>query len=296
MAIYIDPPAWPAHGTYFSHMVSDTSYIEVRRCAAKFGLPDGAFDQDHYDVPARLYEKAIESGAIPVEGGELIRILRESGLRVAGKERSERLRVSLAQKWAELFPTNPALGENLLERWCEPHRRYHTLLHLSHCLESLEFLSRGVGFTEVPREALLAAWFHDAVYKGVAGQDEEQSAELAHAHLGGTLGAEVARLVLLTQDHSAEAGDVAGELLVDADLAILSSTPEKYNRYVHQVRNEYGHVGDADWAVGRSAVLRRFLGKKDIYRSGLAQDQWEGCARRNLTSELQNSISAGLAI
>src|SRR5690625_4150120 len=194
MAVYIDLPTWPAHGTYFSHMVSDSSYIEVRRCAEKLGLPETAFDQDHYDVPERLYDKAVAAGAIPVGSGELIRILRQCGLRIAGTERNERLRVTLAQRWAELLPANPTLGESLLERWSEPHRRYHTLLHLNHCLESLEFLSRGMGLTEAPREALLAAWFHDAVYEGIAGEDEQQSADLAQAHLGGTLGAEVARL------------------------------------------------------------------------------------------------------
>ncbi|MDN5669473.1 MAG: DUF4031 domain-containing protein, partial [Renibacterium salmoninarum] len=55
MAVYIDPPTWPAHGTYFSHLVSDQSLAELHRMAADAGLTERAFDRDHYDVPLRRY-------------------------------------------------------------------------------------------------------------------------------------------------------------------------------------------------------------------------------------------------
>ena len=44
MAILIDPPLWPAHGTVFSHLVSDSSLAELRDFADAAGLPPGAFD------------------------------------------------------------------------------------------------------------------------------------------------------------------------------------------------------------------------------------------------------------
>ena len=54
MAIYLDPPLWPAHGTHFSHLVSDSSLSELHVVAAAAGIPERAFDGDHYDVPEEM--------------------------------------------------------------------------------------------------------------------------------------------------------------------------------------------------------------------------------------------------
>ncbi|WP_415857041.1 DUF4031 domain-containing protein, partial [Sinomonas sp. G460-2] len=53
MAILIDTPMWPAHGTVFAHLVSDTSLAELHAFAAAADVPERAFDEDHYDVPER---------------------------------------------------------------------------------------------------------------------------------------------------------------------------------------------------------------------------------------------------
>ncbi len=82
MTIYVDPPLVPRHGTTWSHVASDTSYDEVHRFARLLGVPGRGFDRDHYDIPARLYDDAVAAGAVPVSSRELVRILREAGLRV----------------------------------------------------------------------------------------------------------------------------------------------------------------------------------------------------------------------
>lgn len=81
MSVLIDSPIWPGWGTTWSHLVSDTSLEELHAVAACIGLPDHLFDEDHYDVPVRLYDTAVVCGAQPVEGRELIRRLIASGLR-----------------------------------------------------------------------------------------------------------------------------------------------------------------------------------------------------------------------
>jgi len=281
MAVYIDPPRWPAHGTVFSHMISDASHVELHRTAEAIGLGERAFDEDHYDVPAKMYEAAIEAGAIAVGGGELIRILRRSGLRVPPTERAERVVPLLREQWRALRPGDPALGEDLLSRWGQAHRAYHTPVHLYECLGRIAEL------TPTPREeVLLAAWFHDAVYDGVAGQDEERSAALARERLGGSLGREVARLVRLTIDHRVPRGDGAGAALVDADLGILAASPGRYQRYAAQIRREYSHVSPADWRRGRRAVLEDFRGRPHLFLTPRAKRDWGAAARRNLDWEL----------
>lgn len=81
MAILIDPPVWPAHGTLFSHLVSDESYSELHAFAAAAGVSERAFDLDHYDVPMHLYDNLVALGAAPVRSQELVRRLISSGLR-----------------------------------------------------------------------------------------------------------------------------------------------------------------------------------------------------------------------
>lgn len=290
MAIYIDPPRWPAHGTTFSHLISDTSYRELHRFAEGIGLSRRAFDEDHYDVPKRLYCAALAAGAIHVDQTELIGVLRSSGLRVPARERRAKAIPVLRRRWAAIEGADPALGESLLTRWNEPHRHYHTPVHLLEILTALEWLSRQELAGPPPREVVLAAWFHDAVYEGIAGFDEERSADLARDLLPGPRGEEVARLVLLTKKHTTDEDDVPGKLLIDADLAILASPMPRYRRYVHHIRQEYAGVGDSDWRTGRTRILRRFLDAPTIFTLRAATASWAGAARTNMRAELQELI------
>lgn len=219
MAILIDPPRWPAHDTLWSHVISDASYDELHRFATRLSLPRRAFDLDHYDVPASLYERAIELGAKPVESRDVVFLLQQSGLRVRQIDqdavRPVRRRQYLLAEWASLgasalgagsFGAASALGkgsklttenwlrtgDELISRWNEPHRAYHDERHLEDVLLALNHLT--VRGERVATETLLAAWFHDAVYtaressgtenSGPQSSDEVDSARLASATLG----------------------------------------------------------------------------------------------------------------
>ncbi|MCZ0208049.1 DUF4031 domain-containing protein [Streptomyces achromogenes] len=81
MTLYVDPPAWPGHGRLWSHLVSDASYDELHAFAARLGLSRRAFDGDHYDLPEDRYTDAVAAGAVEVGSREVVRLLRESGLR-----------------------------------------------------------------------------------------------------------------------------------------------------------------------------------------------------------------------
>lgn len=288
MAVYVDPPLWPAHGTRFSHLVSDTSLAELHAFAAAAGIPERAFDGDHYDVAEARYEALVAAGAIPVEGRVLVRKLIASGLRIPARRRGKALRVPLLNRWNEALPGHDALFLDLLDRWGEQHRKYHGRTHLLAVLEALDLLCDPA---DPPRTVLLAAWFHDAVYRGVAGQDEEESARLAEDRLrnAGLPAAEVdevVRLVLLTADHCPEPGDDDGALLSDADLSVLGGEPDAYARYLAAVREDFAHIGDADFAAGRAAVVRQLLQLDPLFHTGRGRTLWLDAARRNLQGEL----------
>ncbi|GAB3552486.1 hypothetical protein GCM10027404_23130 [Arthrobacter tumbae] len=287
MAVYIDPPLWPAHGTLFSHLISDTSLAELHAFAASAGIPERAFDIDHYDVPARRYRRLAELGAHEVDGGTLVRVLIASGLRVPARRRPDRIRRSLLTRWEQTLPGTPHLGAEVLGRWSEPHRRYHTPEHLLDVLEALDLLFTDNDDADTRLHARLAAWFHDAVYNGRAGEDEEASAVLAGSLLEGIVEgrAEVMRLVLLTTTHAPQEGDRPAELLCDADLAVLGRAPGGYRRYLAAVREEYAHVPDPEFARGRAAVVDRLSSLDPLYRTAEGRCLWAAKAQQNLSAE-----------
>ncbi|GIH94028.1 metal-dependent phosphohydrolase [Planobispora siamensis] len=191
----------------------------------------------------------------------------------------------LLERWRELAgPEADHLGLDLIARYGEPHRRYHTTAHLTAVLDHVDALAGHAGNPDLVR---LAAWFHDAVYDPRRSDNEERSARLAERALP-ELGldpeavATVARLVRLTVTHDPEPGDADGAVLSDADLAILASPPEVYAAYAAAVREEYAFVPDEAFRTGRAAVLRSLLDLPAIFRvAGL-----EEAARRNLHAEL----------
>ena len=81
MTVLIDPPAWPAHGMLWSHLVSDASLDELHAFAEANGVQRRAFDLDHYDVPAEWYDDVVAAGADPVSSRALVSRLVAAGLR-----------------------------------------------------------------------------------------------------------------------------------------------------------------------------------------------------------------------
>jgi len=189
-----------------------------------------------------------------------------------------------------------AAGAYLLGRWSEPQRQYHDVTHLSAVLDVVDRFSSLVPH---PDRVRLAAWLHDAVYdpRAPGGANERASAEFAEgllAELGAPadVAGEVARLVGLTAGHSTAGDDPDGELLCDADLAILASDGPRYAEYTAAIRNEYAHVPDDAFRAGRKQVLQALLELPSIYRLPPLKAAWEAKARANLTAEL-DALDAG---
>ena len=326
MSIYIDPPTWPAHGTVFSHLISDVSLAELHEFAAAAGISERAFDRDHYDVPAHRYKDLVRAGAKELSGAQLTRTLIASGLRIPLKERPEKIRPRLLRAWEAAFTPRfntprlkrveaPAelraqltaqvaeLGESLLQAWEQPHRAYHHSGHLSQILSDLDHLYTHRAQGSTPLALILAAWFHDAVYEGAPGEDERRSEQLASTSLepliaAGLLSEEELQLVRLlvraTATHELpESTELpAGyepadiQLFLDADMAILAAEPARYRRYLRGVRSEYAHFDDEAFRTGRTTFLRSILGRERIFLSEEALKLWEEPARANLCTEL----------
>ena len=290
MSILIDPPRWPAHGTVFAHLVSDTSLDELHQFAAQHEISLRAFDKDHYDVPRERYEQLVRAGAKEVTGGELVRALVDSGLRIPAKYRPEKLDAILRRRWARTLPTEPELGKELLGLWSQEHRYYHDRVHLLSVLEAVDRLGGKLSAEELML-LQLAAWFHDAVYQGTA-EDEFKSAVLARERLDSVLSARavstVSDLILLTAGHNPKESDRLGRILCDADLEVLARPEPAYQRYAHAIYQEYAHLPRHVLAEGRSRILTALLEKATIYATAAGRDLWESAARSNVSRELEH--------
>jgi len=182
---------------------------------------------------------------------------------------------------------DPVGGRSLLARYAEPHRHYHTVVHLAIVLSTVDTL---VAYAAGPDLVRLAAWYHDAIYDPRRADNEERSAQLAESELtAASLPvdsiAEVARLVRVTAGHDPPAHDSNAEVLCDADLAVLASPTPDYDSYVAAVRQEYAHIDEAGWRTGRGTVLGGLLARQRLFRTPPGR-AWEQPARANINREL----------
>ncbi|MBP8072199.1 MAG: phosphohydrolase [Brevundimonas sp.] len=182
-----------------------------------------------------------------------------------------------------------AVRDELIARYSEPHRRYHTMVHIEDCLAQV---AASTDMDDHQRALMDAAiWFHDAIYDATRTDNEAESAKLAADRLAAE-GApqafieEVVRLILLTAGHSVQADDVLGARLVSIDLSILGAEPDRYDAYAAAIREEYAHVPEPLYRAGRAAILGRFLESEALFADPLWAKRYETQARANLTQEI----------
>jgi predicted metal-dependent HD superfamily phosphohydrolase len=125
-------------------------------------------------------------------------------------------------QWRALWERIKARGDahppyhDLAQRLAEPHRAYHTMGHILHCLDEM---GRVRHLAAHPDAMAMALWYHDAIYDTHAADNEEQSAALAAQILQGasvseTFVQKVVCLIMATKDHTV-AEDLDTRLLVD---------------------------------------------------------------------------------
>lgn len=191
--------------------------------------------------------------------------------------------------WCELGAVaDEGLYRQLLDCYAEPQRHYHTSKHLQECLTLLDEHRQ---LAEQPAEVAVALWFHDAIYDTQAKDNEALSAawakrELLGAGLPSALAESVGDLIMATL-HDAVPNGQDAELLVDIDLAILGSSPERFAEYEAGVRREYAWVPQALYRQERGRVLQGFLERDAIYTTASFREARELTARENMRRSLQ---------
>jgi predicted metal-dependent HD superfamily phosphohydrolase len=201
----------------------------------------------------------------------------------------------IRRAWRQIAgPHHDGYVDDLLVRYAEPHRHYHTATHIMFVLRHLHDMCPAA--LELSPEVVAAALYHDAIYEARADSNEARSATIAAADLA-AIGwspescESVAALIMATAGHlhdGAESTDPPTDtmLLLDADLAILGADPGAYQAYVNGVRAEYDHIDDDQWMQGRAAVLRHFLDRPRLFITDHMFATLEHRARANIEAEL----------
>lgn len=196
------------------------------------------------------------------------------------------------RSWAELgVPASAKLQglfTDLISRYAEPHRYYHTRQHLEECFEKWSELR---GQAHHPAEVEMALWYHDAVYDTHSDTNEQNSAELA-GNTALSLGVDAASVqrihdLILDTRHATIPVDQDARLIVDTDLAILGAEPARFVEYEGQIRSEYAWVTYKIYRERRADVLQGFLARPYIFSTDLFRRRYELRARANIRSALE---------
>jgi predicted metal-dependent HD superfamily phosphohydrolase len=191
--------------------------------------------------------------------------------------------------WAALGGTgDERLWRDLIDRYSEPHRKYHTRQHLDECFARL---SEARSEALQPQEIELALWFHDAVYDVRRQDNEQRSADWASAAVldGGVAPSTADRvhaLVMVTR-HDAEPEGSDQSILVDVDLSILGADEARFDEYEQQVREEYSWVPGVVFRYKRRGILEEFLRRPRIFRTPRFSERYETRARANLRRSIE---------
>lgn len=202
----------------------------------------------------------------------------------------------LRRQWDELmafYGAAPAVAGavfgDLVDRYGENGRYYHTLRHIQNVLETIEMFS---STAQDIRSIQLAAWFHDVIYDVHRSDNEAQSAVYAGKALR-TIAiptevvAKVDSMIRATKHNLDCPADIDCQIMLDADLATFASDWATQEVIERAIRQEYAFVPDEAYREGRRHILHNFLKRERIYCTEMMYETHEAAARQNISRTIQ---------
>ena len=208
------------------------------------------------------------------------------------KKRPIHLKQDFLTAWESLGGKDAmAILDELIRRYTETQRAYHTLTHIADCLQKLELYLAHYPEFAVHRSLMVVAFlFHDAIYETVdkekAANNELESARL-FLRLSESFSEEskkiIEGLILATKTHIANTE--LEKVFVDIDLSILGETAARYKKYDQGIRFEYSWVPEEPYFKRRKEVLAHFAQRSPLYKTEFFQRLYEKQAKINLTTQ-----------
>jgi predicted metal-dependent HD superfamily phosphohydrolase len=175
----------------------------------------------------------------------------------------------------------------LLKRYNEPHRKYHNLNHINHCLAEFNTVFH---LAKEPDALELAIWYHDAIYEIGASDNEKKSSLLVDGVMSGFLVSEelikTVKDIIIATEHNKVPESFDARLMLDIDISNLGQA-EKFKETNRLVREEYSLVPENLFNNGRSNILQSFLDRPNIYLTDVFREKYENNARKNLQQAIR---------
>lgn len=176
-----------------------------------------------------------------------------------------------------------AVHQQLVDAYSEPHRLYHRLPHIQHCLTMLEEVHSLLNHAD---SVALAIWFHDAVYVPGAGDNEQRSTDWFMAMtkdiFENDLRNTVSALIMATLHGSIELTEQDQKFMVDIDLSSFGMPWSVFSRDSVNVRAELPELTDQEFFPKQYAFGQRLLQNSRFFQSDYFYQHYETQARKNL--------------
>ena len=180
-------------------------------------------------------------------------------------------------------------------RYCETHRRYHTPVHIGHCLQQFDAARE---LMDNANAVELAVWYHDVVYDIGVNDNEARSAELFVRHARGDLSEEmietVCDLIMATMHLCKLPATIDQAYLVDIDLSSFGLPWERFLPDSAAVREEFPGISDEEFYPNQQEFLSALLSREHFCFTEFFRERHESQARDNISTYLQKLREKGL--
>lgn len=198
----------------------------------------------------------------------------------------DRERARFLALWGRCLAGVPRLADSAYERLCEfyeePHRRYHTLNHIRHCLSEFD---QAAILMDDPDAVEMALWFHDVIYLPGAKDNELRSAELfrewSAAWTDSAFQKRVYDLIMVTT-HRGRLYQRNEQFIADIDLSSFGLPWEAFERDGRLIRAECAEIADSEYYPGHLHFLLTLQARPTFFFTDFFQQRYEQVARENI--------------
>lgn len=176
----------------------------------------------------------------------------------------------------------------LTKAYLEPHRKYHTLDHITRMFNTIRDYK-----LQVTEEQVVAIWYHDVIYNPQSFVNEKMSALVMRNHFK-NLESDESVSIIETIIHDTEKHiptHPQSRLVIDLDLMGLADRFDQYMDTGKLIRMEYAHSSNEQWKQGRRAFIEKFLNRDHIFHTGWGIERFERKAYDNLLRELEGLMN-----
>jgi predicted metal-dependent HD superfamily phosphohydrolase len=237
---------------------------------------------------AKYDSRARECGAVlPIQSKPTLR-------QVRGQPMVESRFVALWNRcFADAEGEGPAtIYADLVGRYSEPHRRYHTCDHITHCLKQVDLAADLMDNCDAVEVGL---WFHDAIYKPGAADNELKSAQLFEEITNdkqSSLKQSVYDLIMVTK-HPEHPKCLDEKFMVDIDLSSFALPWGVFIQDSQAVREEFAHVSDESFFAGHLKFLNSLVKRPTFFFTDFFQTRYEAIAKKNITRYMKDLHAKG---